>query len=70
LRLFDQEYLVGTNAQAAVADEAPLLGRQVDRLIDAIDHDKIVTGAMHLGEFDFHAAIIKRTLPKVSAATS
>jgi hypothetical protein len=29
-------------------------------LINRIDHDKIIAGAMHFGEFEFHGCIISR----------
>jgi hypothetical protein len=53
-RLFHQQDLVGADAEAAVAQQAPLRRREVDLLGDAVDDDEVIAGAVHFGEFEFH----------------
>jgi hypothetical protein len=56
----DHQDLVGTDAKTSVAYEAALIGAQLYGLTDGIDDDKVISSAMHFGEFEFHAAIISR----------
>ncbi len=60
LRSFDHQYLVGADAETAIGQQLPLRGREIDVLVDRVDHDKIVAGAVHFREFEFHPAIIDR----------
>ncbi len=53
-RALDDQDLVGTDAEAAVGQAAPLLRAEIDVLVDRVDHDEIVAGAVHLGELEFH----------------
>ena len=53
-KLVDDQDLVGADAEAAVAETAHLLDRQPDRRARAVEHDEVVAGAVHLGEFQFH----------------
>jgi hypothetical protein len=53
-RALDQQQLVCAHAKVAIGDGAPLLGREVDRGLDAVEHDKVVARAVHLGEVQFH----------------
>jgi hypothetical protein len=55
-RPFDQQQLVATDAKMAVGDKSHVFGGQVNRLIDRIDHNKIVADAVHFSEFDLHDA--------------
>src|SRR5690606_33734727 len=57
-RLFNDENLVGTDAEAAVSDMAPLFGGERDLLMNAVEHDKVVAGTVHFGEGKFHCPII------------
>ena len=50
----DQD-LVAANAEMAVAKETQLLRRQRQRLANAVEHDKVVTQALHFREFDPHS---------------
>ena len=56
----NQQDLVAADAKLAVRNRASQLGRDVNRLSDAIDHDKVVAGAMHFGEGQFHVVIIAK----------
>ena len=53
-RTLDQQELVRPHAEVAVGNGSPLLGREVDRGLDAVEHDKVVARAVHLGEVQFH----------------
>jgi hypothetical protein len=53
-RAFHDQDLVGPDAEAAVGQAAPLIDTQVDLLVDRIDNDEVVAGAVHLGKFQFH----------------
>jgi len=57
LRFFYHQHLIGTNAEAPVRDELPLRRAEVDLLVDGVDDNKVIAGAMHLGEFDFHTGL-------------
>jgi hypothetical protein len=57
---FDDQNLICTDAKAAVSDMLPLFAGELYLLINRIDHDKIIAGAMHFGEFEFHGCIISR----------
>jgi hypothetical protein len=39
-----------------VGDEARLRRRRREVLMDGIDHDEVVAGAVHFAEADFHGA--------------
>jgi hypothetical protein len=52
--LFDEQQLVGANAEVPVSQRAHALGRECDRLAVAVEHDEVVAGAVHLGEFELH----------------
>ena len=54
LRLFDHQHLVRTDAEAAVRQLFPLCGREGHALVDRVDDDEIIAGAMHFCEFEFH----------------
>ena len=53
-RRFDDQDLVGADAEMPVGQRPPLGRRQIERLMDAIDHDEIIAEAMHLGELELH----------------
>ena len=55
---FDQEDLVGADAEVPVAQGAGALGRHFDGLADAVEHDEIIARAMHFGEVPVHHGII------------
>src|SRR5690606_34512585 len=54
----DQEDLIGADAEMAIGQGACALGRHVDSLAYAIEHDKVVARAMHFGEVPDHGGII------------
>ena len=54
IRSLEQEHAVGTDAEAPVAKGRDLFGRERDRAGTIVDHDEIVSGAVHLGELDPH----------------
>ena len=51
---FDDQNLVGTDAESPVGDKAELFGGQVNRLSASVQYDEIVACAMHFREFQFH----------------
>ena len=53
-RLFHHQDLVGADTETAVGQALPLGRREVDILIDGIDDDEVIAGAMHLGKLEFH----------------
>ncbi|MCY1542489.1 hypothetical protein D9M68_782370 [compost metagenome] len=71
-RFLDHQHLVGAHAEMPAGERAPLCGCQVDLLVDAVEHDKVVAGAMHLGELEFHGGDCSRgsrkLLPPSAAA--
>ena len=60
LRSFNHQHLVRADAEAPVRQELPLRGREIDALIDGVDHDEVVARAVHFGEFEFHIAVFVR----------
>ena len=57
----DQHHLVGADTEVPVGQQAPLLGLEPHALAHAVEHDKIVAGALHLGELQLHDRIIADT---------
>ena len=58
VRRFDHQHLVGADAEAAVGQLLPLGRAEVDLLVDRVDDDEVIAGAVHFGEFEFHVEII------------
>jgi hypothetical protein len=58
-RRLDDQDLVGAHAEAAVAQVAQLLPRELQRGARGIEHDEVVARALHLGELHLHATIIR-----------
>src|SRR3990167_5815737 len=56
---FHQQHLVAANAEVAVREAADLFRGQRDRARDAGEHHEVVSGAMHLGEGNWHEPISK-----------
>src|SRR5690606_36319297 len=54
----DQEDLVGADAEMAIGQGTRALRRHVDGLAYAVEHDKVVAGAVHFGEIPDHGGII------------
>ncbi|MNT45399.1 hypothetical protein D3C72_1819830 [compost metagenome] len=63
----DHQHLVRAHAEVPAGERAPLRGGQVDLLADAVKHDKVVAGAMHLGELEFHGGDCSRGAQDVPA---
>lgn len=59
-RLLHDQDLVSPNAEATVCDGAPLSSGKVHRLVNSIDHHKIIAGTVHFRKFEFHSE--KRSL--------
>src|SRR5690606_2777004 len=57
-RPLHHQQLVGADAEAPVGQPAPLRRSEIQGLARGVDHDEVVAGAVHLGEFELHAAII------------
>ncbi len=53
-RLFDEQQLIGADAEMPVGERAHLRARQREGLRVAVEHDEVVARAVHLGEFEFH----------------
>jgi hypothetical protein len=56
-RFLDDQDLVGADAEMAAGQRAPLRVGQVELLVNAVQHDEIVAGAVHLGELEFHVRL-------------
>src|SRR5690606_13896506 len=72
LRTLDHQDLVGPDAEAAVGQAAPLFRAQVHLLVDGVDDDEIIAGAVHLGELQFHvsvSSISRRTKARPAAGS-
>src|SRR5690606_22418189 len=65
----DQQELVRPHPEMTIGEAPPLLGREADRLRNAVDDDEVVAGALHLREPQFHRGIIadRRTLRRLRA---
>src|SRR5581483_676167 len=61
-RALDQQHLVAAHAETAVGDASDGRGIEVDHLAHAVDDDKIVAEALHLGE----AKRLQRSRPRKS----
>ena len=57
-RRLDHQDLVGTDAEMPVGQRAELLGAELQRLAGGVEHDEVVARALHLGEAQFHRAIM------------
>lgn len=59
--------LVCPHAEVTIGQETVLVSAQAQRARSLVQHDKVVAGALHLGEADFHAVIIavwRTSVPK------
>ncbi len=53
-RLFDDQDLVGADAEAPVGERLQLRGVERQRLARGVEDDEVVAGALHLGEVNTH----------------
>ncbi len=51
LRLLNQQNLITTNAEMSVCQSANLLPIKIDRLLDTVQHYKIISQTLHFGKF-------------------
>jgi hypothetical protein len=59
VRGFHEQQLVTADAQTSVSELTDLLRCQVNRLIDSINHYKIISQTVHFAEFQFHALRVR-----------
>jgi hypothetical protein len=52
------EDLIGPNAKVPIGQPTVLRGAEVQALLGFVQHNKVVAGALHLGEADVHIWII------------
>jgi hypothetical protein len=55
--LLDHEQLVAADAEMAIGDCPHELGRERHRLAHAVQHDEVVSLALHLGECELHVRL-------------
>jgi hypothetical protein len=51
----DLQDLVTSHTEMAIGEEAKLIETQLDRIIDRVEHDKIVSQPLHFRELQIHA---------------
>jgi hypothetical protein len=56
-RPFNHQNLISADTEASIRQLTPLLPGQINRLPDCVDHDEIVTRAVHFGELQFHGSV-------------
>ena len=62
------QYLVCADTEVTVGQKSVLRGAQAKRLPGLVEHHEIIAGALHFGESNSHAGIIRRPLRGIPAA--
>ena len=62
-RSLHDQYLVRADTQAPIGQAAQRYRRQIQVLTDAVQHDEVIAGALHLGKAQFHEPIIAEGAP-------
>jgi hypothetical protein len=57
-RSLNDQHLVGADTEAAIGQLLPLLGGEIDVLVNGVDDHEVIAGAMHFGEFEFHQDLL------------
>ena len=55
---FQADELVAADPQAPIREQADAVGRQAERPGTSVQHDEVVSGAVHLDEGDLHDRVI------------